>query len=308
MARGVTEEQVHLAADVLVSNGERPTVERVRQYLGTGSASTLVKWLDTWWQTLGSRLATNARQMALPEAPDSVAALAGQLWHEALRRAQALAESELAEARRALEAQQAALIEERQRTKACQQVAQSAVTSAQTERDIAIAQLAESRQLVAQLQVQAADLAEQRDGAQVRLERLEAAAASLAERVDELQVQAQQARAAFESDRRAMEDRAHREVDLARQAVKELRREMAAALKVREARLTAAQEARDLAAQEAAKLQGEAAALRARALALEEQLAAQRTETAALPRPRSREPGKKGRAPKRSHPTKANKA
>jgi len=37
MARGITESDVHTAADELVARGERPTVERIRAHLGTGS-------------------------------------------------------------------------------------------------------------------------------------------------------------------------------------------------------------------------------------------------------------------------------
>ena len=47
MARGITEEDVHMAADALVADGERPTVERIRAYLGTGSPNTVVRWLNT---------------------------------------------------------------------------------------------------------------------------------------------------------------------------------------------------------------------------------------------------------------------
>lgn len=50
MARGITESDVHGAADALVADGERPTVERIRAYLGTGSPNTVVRWLETWWQ------------------------------------------------------------------------------------------------------------------------------------------------------------------------------------------------------------------------------------------------------------------
>lgn len=37
MARGITEQDVHTAADDIVTLGERPTVERIRAHLGTGS-------------------------------------------------------------------------------------------------------------------------------------------------------------------------------------------------------------------------------------------------------------------------------
>ena len=38
MARGITEHDVHTAADALVAAGERPTVDRIRAHLGTGWA------------------------------------------------------------------------------------------------------------------------------------------------------------------------------------------------------------------------------------------------------------------------------
>ncbi|WP_457321864.1 DNA-binding protein [Stenotrophomonas sp. P5_B8] len=37
MARGITELDAHGAAEALVADGERPTVERVRTHTGTGS-------------------------------------------------------------------------------------------------------------------------------------------------------------------------------------------------------------------------------------------------------------------------------
>jgi hypothetical protein len=55
MARGITEAQVHAAADALVAAGERPTVERIRAHLGSGSPNTVTRLLDTWWAGLGPR-------------------------------------------------------------------------------------------------------------------------------------------------------------------------------------------------------------------------------------------------------------
>ena len=56
MERGITEHDVHTAADALVAAGERPTVERIRAHLGTGSPNTVTRWLETWWRALGLRL------------------------------------------------------------------------------------------------------------------------------------------------------------------------------------------------------------------------------------------------------------
>ncbi|WP_329955237.1 DNA-binding protein [Xanthomonas albilineans] len=61
--------------------GERPTVERIRAHLGTGSPNTVVRWLDTWWQGLGDRIAN---------VPEAVSALVGQWWTLALRKSIAL--------------------------------------------------------------------------------------------------------------------------------------------------------------------------------------------------------------------------
>src|SRR5690606_7762285 len=70
MARGISEHDVHQAADALVVAGERPTVERIRAHLGTGSPNTVVRWLDTWWRGLGARLHEQQARLALPEAPE----------------------------------------------------------------------------------------------------------------------------------------------------------------------------------------------------------------------------------------------
>lgn len=53
MARGVTQEQVNDAVEQLLLEGERPTIERVRAVLGTGSPNTLTRMLDHWWKGLG---------------------------------------------------------------------------------------------------------------------------------------------------------------------------------------------------------------------------------------------------------------
>lgn len=85
MARtGVTEDDVFKAADALVARGERPTIERLRSELGTGSPNTLLRHLDSWWRSLAARLNARARAIAIPEAPADVQAAATHLWTRAL--------------------------------------------------------------------------------------------------------------------------------------------------------------------------------------------------------------------------------
>ena len=89
MARGITETDVHTAADELVAAGERPTVERIRAHLGTGSPNTVTRHLDTWWQALGGRLEAQRKHLSMSEAPEAVATLAAQWWGVALEAAKA---------------------------------------------------------------------------------------------------------------------------------------------------------------------------------------------------------------------------
>jgi hypothetical protein len=57
MAKGITQEQVTAAADALVAAGDKPTVEKVRAALGTGSPNTVTRMLDTCWRgSLAERL------------------------------------------------------------------------------------------------------------------------------------------------------------------------------------------------------------------------------------------------------------
>ncbi|WP_440086012.1 DNA-binding protein [Stenotrophomonas sp. S11A1a] len=83
MARGITETDVHTAADELVAKGERPTVERIRAHLGTGSPNTVTRWLETWWNRLGTRL--QPARPDLEDAPAMLVELAGQWWELALK-------------------------------------------------------------------------------------------------------------------------------------------------------------------------------------------------------------------------------
>ncbi|RXK60223.1 DNA-binding protein, partial [Stenotrophomonas sp. MA5] len=85
MAKGISELDVHQAADDIIAAGERPTVERIRAHLGTGSPNTVTRWLETWWQTVGFRLRQRAIEAAVPGIPERVAHLSQRLWQAALQ-------------------------------------------------------------------------------------------------------------------------------------------------------------------------------------------------------------------------------
>jgi len=83
MTRGITKNDVWDAADALLLEGARPTIERVRQKIGRGSPNTVSPYLDTWFKHLGSRIQDPGSFSAPPDVPDPVMATARHLWEVA---------------------------------------------------------------------------------------------------------------------------------------------------------------------------------------------------------------------------------
>ena len=54
--RGIQEVDVFTAADALLAEGKRPTIERVRLKIGRGSPNTVSPMLERWFATLGERV------------------------------------------------------------------------------------------------------------------------------------------------------------------------------------------------------------------------------------------------------------
>lgn len=229
MARGITEAQVHAAADALVVAGERPTVERIRAHLGSGSPNTVTRLLDTWWAELGPRLATLAPRVAMPAAPDAVQRLAGEWWAQALASAGDHAQAALAGEREVLEEARAALADVQAEGAAAIAVATQAREAAERTRALAEARLDESQRRADQLQAQLADVTEQRAAFSATVERLERDRTDLATQVHAAVAAAGQERETQAAHVRAVEDRAHAEVDRARQEAQELRAQLRAA-------------------------------------------------------------------------------
>jgi hypothetical protein len=92
-SRGITGRDVELAADALLREGERPTIEKIRGRMGRGSPNTINPLLDAWWKRLASRL--DAGPAALHRIPESVAHVAEALWMQALEEGRRRAELEL---------------------------------------------------------------------------------------------------------------------------------------------------------------------------------------------------------------------
>lgn len=270
--RGVTQEDVNEAADQLLLAGERPTIERVRNALGTGSPNTLIRLLDMWWGQLGARLHEQAARIKLPEAPAEVASIADELWERALQVARVHAEERLAEVRKQLGEDRTALEEERGRLEKLMNEWAEQVVAAKRAESHAVTRLADAERLVESQVAQLEDLVRQRDVLAGQTTSFEQATQLLHDRLH-----AQASAAAAERDRlaehaRLVEDRAHAEVDRVREELRAERRDRKAA--EREHALALEARDRELAVLGAAVAESkrELAHEQARAQAMEQQL------------------------------------
>jgi hypothetical protein len=144
MARGITQAQVNNAADALLQRGIRPTIEKLRAELGTGSPNTLMRLIDAWWAGLAERLAAQARA-DLPGVPESVQRGMQALWTEAVVAARIDAEARVAEREQKADA--------RLKDVAASQVeSQNALAAAQQAQEAAQAALTTERRRAAELQ------------------------------------------------------------------------------------------------------------------------------------------------------------
>lgn len=224
MPVGVPEGEVFAAADAVLARGERPTVERVRAELGRGSPARVGKVLEAWWEALAKRLAGETR---LPALPTDVAQAFGAVWASACQAAADAAQAGVAQEREAIS-------QERDRLASEQRAAREAIAAARTEAETAQREVAA---LHARLADQDARIAEQ--GSQLHELRLEHAAsrdreAALKNERDIARAQFAEADAGWKAERerlathlRATEDRAHAEVDRAREEAKLLQKQLA---------------------------------------------------------------------------------
>lgn len=228
MAKGITENDVHVAADAILAGGNRPTVERIRAHLGTGSPNTVTRWLETWWRAIGGRLAAQQERLTWPEAPSDVAAAASRLWDLALLRADANAEARLGDERMALQGAYAAIAERESIAQMRVQAAFEEQSQAREALKASEMRLADLQRLLEQQAAQIADLQHERGEAQVRV-------ADLTAELSRVRAHSDAAATAFAIERdtllqqlRGNEERAAAEIDRARQGIQRLQSEASA--------------------------------------------------------------------------------
>lgn len=283
MAVGVPENDVFAAADAVLARGERPTVERVRLELGRGSPARVGGLLDQWWARLAERLNGETR---LPALPGEVSQAFVAVWQQAIHLAQGIAEQALDEQRRVIgaERERLAVVEDQARQDAAQYRQQT--VEAVAARQAAELRLADLELLLVQRQTQIEDLQQQREG--LLRERGEAQQQNLALQGDlqQLRLKAEQQRVAQEVYVRGVEDRAHLEVDRAREEGKA----MSTQLKGVGRHVEQLQRRLESIQIELSETQQRAVAQQARAETLEQQLMQMRQAPAVKRTPRIRKP------------------
>ena len=282
MARGITESDVHTAADEIVAAGDRPTVERIRAHLGTGSPNTVTRWLETWWQGLGLRLEAQHQRIGVPDAPEAVMALAGEWWALALEHARTAAAEALNHARNTLQGERDTLRQEREDFEVEAAVLRDMVAVANHAEHLASTQAAELQRLVSQLEGHVEEISRQRDAEMAKGTALETTRQAVETRLQELQDSSRAERENLAQHVRAVEDRAHIEIDRARQENKELQIRLNTATKEHAAAEKLLFQAVEQAKALASDANRDAGIERARAGALEVQLAKLQDFPAAL--------------------------
>ena len=80
---GISYAEVERAAIALLKSERRPTVETIREALGTGSPDTIATALKRFWRDLGARI--EGDPAALTRLPPDIADLADGIWQRALK-------------------------------------------------------------------------------------------------------------------------------------------------------------------------------------------------------------------------------
>lgn len=240
MPRGITQEQVDTAADALLQLGERATVEKVRASLGTGSPNTVTRMLDAWRQGLAERL---RKVSELPELPDEVGAAMTSTWALALQHARTRTQHEVEAEREALEHSRTAL-DAREAERAALLVSnQEATQRAEEAARRAVVETTALRRLVDRLETEAKTHSEDRARLLAQNQTLETTCTQLREEIRTAAAKLAKERTARDEHVKAIEDRAHAEVDRVRIDLKTTYADLIAARKHHQAEVRALQNA-----------------------------------------------------------------
>lgn len=238
MARqGVTQEQVFTAADELREEGIAPTVQSVRERIGSGSYTTINAHLSAW-----RKEHAGAAVADIPAIPDKVQAAFAQIWATAARGAQEGLEMQreaLEAAQREMDRERASMAEEIERLENALDEQTGLVETVTAQRDKEATGRGEAEKQITALSIENARL-----GEQVKTVQAQAGAANDAR--DTAVTERERDQAAHEQERQqwaerleqetALQERLQTELEAERKARGEAEKE-SAALKTESARL-----------------------------------------------------------------------
>jgi chromosome segregation ATPase len=218
--RGINENDVWKAADALLLDGARPTIERVRQKIGRGSPNTVTPYLESWFRSLGARIADPMAFSSPPALPDPISEAAKHFWEAALAAARAEGAAtlethrgEFEAASRKLDGERAQLRIDVDRINAQLQAKEEAV-------ELLRAHLSESQQRVEALSADLSARAQTIAELQSRTAQTEADREALRRQLEGERVEFETARRELAARETAHEERWAVEVDRAREAAK----------------------------------------------------------------------------------------
>ena len=145
----ISREAVFEAAWALTKAGSRPTIERIRLYLGNGtprgSPNTVNTFLTQWWEQLAVRVAGEPME-AIHGLPPSVSATLETLWNQALLAAKETWQKDLADREQAIAERAEALERQTRELTAREQNLAGRASSLETALELAREQLAAANQ------------------------------------------------------------------------------------------------------------------------------------------------------------------
>jgi DNA repair exonuclease SbcCD ATPase subunit len=210
MATGITEKNVWHAADALLLEGLRPTIERVRQKIGRGSPNTVQPYLDSWFKGLGARIRDPEAFTASLDAPDPVMQAAQFFWNTALSEARSAVNAQLAAEAEALRARRQSLDEAEQALAQREVAMQAQLDTATAALALAHQQLDDARQREEAARKEQSEWAQQHEQQRCALDAARA-------QIDEIRAAGDQERRENEASAQARERHWLNEVDRLRQ-------------------------------------------------------------------------------------------
>jgi len=238
MARpGLNYEDVASAADAQLMDGIRPTIQSLHAALGTGSSSTIHKFLNVWWQQLGPRLANQQLAMVIPDAPEPVHAAAADFWRSALAAANRHLDQHRIDLKASYQKQSEAL--EAQKVAAAEAVEMANARAANAEATIhtLTTQLGESDAMMTELRRHLDDLRVALQNANDQLRLRDQQVHGLQGALNKAQEAASIENERYKSHIEATENRCAKEIDIARCTARDLASELKEARQGWEARI-----------------------------------------------------------------------